>query len=231
MATRKTTAKKSASKAKTVESHEVTHTSSSESLKTKVTKNKFLVLIGVAAVLVILYLLRGLFVAALVNGQPIYRLSVVSQLEKQSGGQVLDAMVNEAIIRNELKKQNIIVSQEEINTEVKKIETLLSSQKQNLDEALKQRGMTRQELENQITLNKGVEKLLGKDVAVTDAEIAAFIEQNKTFLPAASSEADLKAKAKEQLIQQKVSEKYQKWVEDAKKNANVMYFVDYQLPQ
>lgn len=194
-------------------------------------RNKLFIVVIVLVVLLAAYALKGLFIAALVNGKPIYRLDVISQLEQQSGGQVLEAMVNEAIIKNELKKQNITVSQEEINAEVKKISDLLTSQQQTLDEALKQRGMSRKDLEEQIVLNKGVEKLLGKDITVTDSEISAFIEQNKAFLPEASSEAELQAQAKEQLIQQKISEKYQTWVDNARKNANILYFVDYKLPQ
>ena len=45
------------------------------------------VLIGLIVVILIVaaFLLKGLFIAALVNGEPISRLIVISELEKQSG--------------------------------------------------------------------------------------------------------------------------------------------------
>jgi hypothetical protein len=49
-------------------------------------------------VLAVLYSARGLFVAATVNGSPIGRMSVVSQLEKASGQKLLDTLITKKLI-------------------------------------------------------------------------------------------------------------------------------------
>src|SRR3989344_3487745 len=51
-----------------------------------------LVAIGLA------YYFKGFFVAALVNGQPILRWSVITEVEKQGGQEVLDRKITEALI-------------------------------------------------------------------------------------------------------------------------------------
>lgn len=226
MAKRKTTAKSKAPKTTEVQTRP-SEAKTSGSLFSRLTSNKFALAGVILAIILALYMGRSLFLAASVNGEPIYRLSVISQLEKQNGAAVLDALINEAIIKQELKKQNVQISKEEISAEIKKIEGLLAAQQQNLDEVLKQRGMTRKDLEDQIILNKGVEKLLGKEVAITDSEVQAYIEQNRQYMPEATDSAALEKQAREQLSQQKVAEKYQAWLENAKKKAKVTNFVGY----
>src|SRR6185437_15716292 len=61
-----------------------------------------IILLGAA-----IYYFRGLFVAAVVNGQPISRLEVVQQAEKQSGKQTLDTLVRDALIEQEANKEGI----------------------------------------------------------------------------------------------------------------------------
>jgi len=69
-------------------------------------------LIGLLVVVLVVaaFLLKGLFIAALVNGQPISRFTVISELEKQSGKQALTSLVNQTLIFQEAKKKNITVS-------------------------------------------------------------------------------------------------------------------------
>ena len=61
------------------------------------------VIIGL--ILVALFYFKGTFVAATVNGSPISRLSVVSQLEKEGGKNVLDSLITEKLIESEVKKE------------------------------------------------------------------------------------------------------------------------------
>src|SRR5688572_16109970 len=53
------------------------------------------------AVLVSLYFLRGVFVAATVNGKPISRLALVKELEKQNGKETLNSLVTKELIFQE----------------------------------------------------------------------------------------------------------------------------------
>ena len=175
----------------------------------------------------LLYLSRSLFVAAMVNGQPISRMSVISELEKQSGKQALDTLVTKTLIQQEARKQNVTVNQDEINQEMKKIEDNVKKQGQTLDQVLSLQGMDRKGLEDQIRIQKTVEKILGKDIQVTDKEVTDYITANQEALGLNPEAAETKTQVKDQLTQQKLSEKFQAWIQNLQKNANINYFVSY----
>jgi len=179
------------------------------------------------ALLALLYTFRGLFLAALVNGEPITRLSIVKESEKQGGKQILDNLVTRTLILQEAKKQNVTIPQGDIDKEIKKLETEFSQQGQKLTDLLSSRGMTRGDLEDQIRPRLIIEKILGKEVAVTDKEVADYLEKNKELIPEGASSTDTQTNVKEQLRQQKINEKFQPWVENLKKNSKINYFVSY----
>jgi len=173
------------------------------------------------------FFLKGLFVAALVNGEPISRLSLIQQLEKQGGKQALSALVNQALILQEAKKKNIQVSQAEIDASAKQIEDSLKSQGQNLDTALAMQGMTRQDFLIQLKLRNLVEKLLADKIKVTDKEISDYIEKNKATLPTNLTSDEIKKSVEEQLKQQKLGSASQAWIQELNKSAKINYFVTY----
>lgn len=176
---------------------------------------------------VLVFSFKGLFVAALVNGEPITRIAVLSELEKQGGKQALASLVNQALILQEARKKNVQVSQAEIDKAVKQIEDSLKTQGQNLDTALAVQGMTKQDFQMQLKLRSLVEKLLADKIAVTDQEIAEYIEKNKDTLPANLKEDEIKKGVKEQLRQQKMASASQTWLQELNKNAKINYFVNY----
>lgn len=206
----------------------VESTANKESKKSLKVKKSYVILVLVIVALgALLYLLRGLFVAAVVNGQPISRVEILSQAEKQGGKQTLTTLVRNALIEQEAKKQNVSVSDKEVNDEVKKLEETLSKQGQKLDQVLSIQGMTKEDLNKLIRLDKLVTKMVGKDVKVTDKEVDAYIEQNKELLPKDQKEEDLKKSVKEQLRQQATNQKVKVWLEDLQKKAKIIYFVQY----
>lgn len=190
-------------------------------------KPQIIVLIIALLIIGFAYQFKSIFVAALVNGQPISRLTVVKELEKQSGKQMMDSLVSKTLIAQEAKKQNVTVSQKEIDDEVKNIEDTLKKRGQNLDQLLEFQGTTRQEFLEQIKMQKTVQKLIGKDIKVTDKEINDYYEKNKDSFPEGSKEADLKESIKQQLEQQKLSDKFQSWIQELRNKAKINYFVSY----
>jgi foldase protein PrsA len=174
-----------------------------------------------------LYFFRGLFVAAVVNGQPISRLEVVRQTEQQNGKQTLDTLVRNALIEQKAKEQNVSVTDKEIEDEIKKLQDNLSKQGQNLDQVLTAQGLSKDDLNKLIRLDKLVAKMVGKDVKVSDEEVAQYIEQNSEALPQGVGEAELRTQVTEQLKQQKTNEKVRTWLADLQKEAKINYFVTY----
>lgn len=193
----------------------------------KIRKAYVFLVLGVILFAALLFLFRSWFVAAVVNGQPVSRMSVIQEAEKQSGKQALETLVRNNLIEQEARKQNVTVSDKEIDDEIKKVEGQLAKQGQKIDQVLAMQGMDKSDLRGLIRLDKMVGKIVGKDIKVTDAEVDAYIEKNREALPEGQNEAELRASVKEQLNQQKLNEKVRTWLTDLQKRANIMYFVQY----
>ncbi len=196
----------------------------------KLKKPKPLVVVIVAAVVLLaagLFFARGLFVAVTVNGSPISRLAVIGELEKQSGKQALDAMINKRLVENELNKQKVTLAPEEIEAEIKKLEAEVAGQGSTLEQALAAQGMTEEDLREQITIQKKLEKLLGDKVSVSADEVEAYIKDTKATPPAGTKMEEFKAQINEQLREQKLQQEAQKWVAELTANAKVKYYVNY----
>lgn len=197
------------------------------SIMDKLRQPKFFVPLIIIILVVLAFFLKGLFVAVLVNGQPILRLTVIQELEKQGGKQTLSSLVNQTLILQEGKKKNVEVNQEEIDVQSKQIEDSFKKQGQNLDTALAVQGMTRQDFLMQLKLRNLVEKLLADSIRVTDKEVADYIEKNKDTFPPDVKEDEIKKGVREQLKQQKLATKSQEWLGNLTKNAKINYFVNY----
>ena len=195
---------------------------------TKDIKNpKVFIPIILVIVAVLLFVLKGFFIAAIVNGQPITRMSLDQTLEKKYGKQELTSAITQTLIMQEASNKNITVTDSEINASVKQITDSLSAQGQTLDSALALRGMTKQDFLDQLKIQKIVEKILGNQLAVSDKEIQDYIDKNKSSLPTGLSDADLKSQVKQQLQQQKLTDKAQAWIAGLQKKAKINYFVNF----
>ncbi len=197
------------------------------SVKKMSTKRKVSLLVALIAIGVILYVSRGLLLAASVNGEFIYRPTVISELEKRGGKQELDSLVTEILINQEAKKQNVNVSDDELNKEITKISDSVKTQGQDLNTLLTMQGMTQDDLKKQVKTQKIVEKLLADKVTPTDQEIADYIKTNKATLPKDQTGDVLNATVKDQLMQQKLSAAFQTWLDGVKKDASIKYFTNY----
>ncbi len=200
---------------------------SSKPKKSIVTKRNVILLVSAIVLAGLLYYFKSLFIAAVVNGEPISRLSVVKDIESRYGKQSLDSMVTQNLIFQEARKQNITVAQSEVDDQIKQIEENLKSSGQTLDQALASQGMSKNTLETQIRLQKLIEKILGKDIQVSDKDVDDYITKNKDLFPKDMKAEDIKKNAKQDLTQQKLSEKFQTWITDLKSKAKIQYFVKY----
>lgn len=186
-----------------------------------------LIVVAVAVVLAALFLGKGLFVAATVNGSPVSRFDVIKELEKQGGKQTLDGLINARLVEMELDKQQISISKEEIDAEIEKLKAQVTGQGGTFEEALASEGLTEEKLREDIETQKKFEKLLEEKTAVTDSEVEAYILDAEAKPPAGVSVEDFKAQIREQLKQQKFQQEAQKWVAELTANAKINYFVEY----
>jgi len=220
-------AEKSSSKSATKSTAAQSTTSHETAKPVHVRKSYVALIIAILLIGALLYFYRGVFVAAVVNGQPISRMEVIKQTEQTSGKQTLDTLVRNALIEQKAKQENVSVSDQEINDEIKKLQDNLSKQGQNIDQVLQAQGMSRDDLKRLIRLDKLVSKMVGKDVTVTDNEVSAYIEKNKDTLPQGTDQATLKKQVSDELKQQKTNEKVRTWLADLQKQASIKYYVQY----
>lgn len=202
------------------------------SLPSKLTasqKKKIGIGIAIIAVLVIILLLtiKGLFIAAIVNGQPLTRISVIKELERQGGKTTLESLITRTLIIQEGKKRNITLNQSEIDQELMKISKNVESQGSTLDQALTAQGMTKNQLTEQIRLQLLVQKMVEKETIVSDKEVDDYLTQNKAQVPEGADQKTLRRETKDQLTQQKLQTATEKLIKELQDSAKVINLVKY----
>ncbi|HLC95292.1 MAG TPA: hypothetical protein VJH89_02280, partial [Patescibacteria group bacterium] len=170
-------------------------------------------------------------IAATINGTPISRLSVIRELETNSGQQALDILITKKLIDMESIKMNIVVSETDINTEIQKLETRLAEQGGTLQMILDQQGMTEAQLREQVALQKKLENILNDKIGVTDEEVQEYITKNKLTPPTGTDENIFKDQVRDQLKNQKFNVEAGKWIDEIKASATIKYYVDYGAPE
>lgn len=183
---------------------------------------------GVITLIIILigvfvFFKKNWFVVAVVNGQPITSVDFYQNLKAKSGKDVLDQMIRDRLVAQEAVKKGITIAESDINKKVSEIEKQVGGKEQ-LKSALIARSITEAEFRNQIKLQLTVEKILAKDIAVTDKEVDDFIAKNPTDPNVASDKGPNKTAIKEQLKSQKLNEKFQPWYDKLEKDAKISRF-------
>ena len=209
-----------------LEEQEIQPSAGRQTVKIKINKKTAIIIAAVIILGVLIYAGKGLFIAAIVDGSPISRLSVISKLEKTSGKKLLDSLIAERLVKNEVRAKKIVVSDEEINGEIKKIEDQIALQGGTLDEALIAENMSRNDLKTQIILQKELEKLVADRINVTDEEVAQYISDNKISIPV-GEEAITAEQIKSEMKNQKINQEADALVLVLKAKAKINYFVNY----
>lgn len=158
-----------------------------------------------------------------VNGKGISRLEYIKTLEQQGGKQVLDGMIQEAMIMQAAEKQGFKVETSYVDGEIAKIEEQIKTQGATLEEALKSQNMTRDDLVRQITLKKIVTELSKTNQEITAEQIKAFIDENKDQLPPKATQQEKEQIAREQIGLNAENTAITKWLDELKKNSQVTY--------
>ena len=190
--------------------------------------NKIGVILVLATVAIgIIYYFRSSFISATVNGQPIFRHKIIKTLESKGGKEELESLIMQTLIYQEAMKQKINTSDEEINKEVENIRSQLKNAGQDLDALLVAQQINIKDFESQIRMQKTVEKLLQDKINVTEEEINAFIEQNKSMIPENMTEEEIKNIAMQDLRSQKMSTEFENWYQLVKTKSDIKYLVEY----
>ena len=126
---------------------------------------------------------------ATVDGKNITKENLYDALVKDYGAATLDTLISDKIIELESEKQNIKVTDKEIQ---KELETLYAQYggEEALTEQLKASGSTIDALKEDVVSYMETRKLIEPTIKITDKEISAYFEENKdSFTQAEQVEA------------------------------------------
>ena len=163
---------------------------------------------------------KGYLVSATINGQPIFGWELEQAMMSRYGSQTLDALISERLVANAAQKAGLVITQKDVDAKITDLMKTLGPNVK-LDDLLAYQGVTKDEFESQVKLQLTIEKLLGKNIKISDSDIANYIATNKDTLTA-TDDAGMKAEAEQALFSQAVSQKVQPWFNDLKQKANVV---------
>lgn len=175
-----------------------------------------------------LYVYRFLYRAVSINGKLITRVQIIQDLEKKFGKSYVGQQVSKELILEEAKKTNTVVTDEEVDADIRAFEENTKQQGKTLEQTLQERGITREELKEQVHIQKLVVKMIAKDVTVTNDEINA--EMAKLNPPKNAKPEELKGmyeSIKESLQKQKLEDRYASWSKELEQKAQITYFHTY----
>ncbi|WP_410771896.1 peptidylprolyl isomerase [Fontibacillus sp. BL9] len=141
---------------------------------------------AVLAILLVVVLIKPPFAAkkaeavATVNGAEITKDQLYDEMSTAGADQTaLEKLITKELINQEAKKQNIAVTEADID---KELESYLKDygSEENLNQALAQAGMTMDLLRENIQMNKLLTQLLEPQVEVTDEQIKQTFEDYKS---------------------------------------------------
>lgn len=221
-ATKKTATKKTATK-KTADKKTKQVVNQEKPVKKEQLTKRTIWPIIVLLVALAFWFLRDQVIVAMVNGKPITRFQVISELEKQGASQILDSLVTMELVNQAINKADVGVDNQEITDQMTEIEASLAAQDQNLDDILAMQNLTREDIEKDIKLNLQVDKILADKIQVTEEEVMEYFETNKEFLGEDANYGEMKEDIEAQVIQEKRSAAQQEWLETLRSEANIRY--------
>jgi len=117
-------------------------------------------------------------VVARVGDTKITKDELYNTLAKHNGESALDSLINYKIIDLELKKNNLEVTDEEIQEELKKVKEQTGGE-ETFNQMLAYYSYTEADFKNDIKYNTGIRKLLEPTIEITEDEMKKYFEENK----------------------------------------------------
>lgn len=149
--------------------------------KSKLKQNKLLIATGcmfVAAVIVAVVLYNSHSKAATVNGENISKDDLNEALMSQYGTSVLDTLISDQIVLQEMDKEKVTVTEEEVAEEMDAYMEQYGGEEA-FKEVLDENGVSYDSIEHNIEIYLGSKKLITPGIEITDDEMETYFEENK----------------------------------------------------
>jgi len=120
-------------------------------------------------------------IVAKVDNVNITKDELYDLLVGQYGPQALNSLIGERIVELELKKQDVEVTDEEVQAELNELMEYYGGEV-TFNQAMANQGVTMEDMKSGITMNMQINKLLAPGITITEEEIIEFFEENKDYL-------------------------------------------------
>ena len=138
---------------------------------------------------------------------------------------VFDDLASTTLLKQLAKKNDIVVSKDELKKEIEATEQRLGG-KEALQATLDRLGYSQtrfeEEMKTQVTVRKLAEKLF--KIEVTDQEVAKFYDDNKTLFPDKKLE-EVKLDILQNLTEQKLQQQFTTWFQEEKGKATIQSYL------
>ena len=122
-------------------------------------------------------------VVARVGEEEITKDELYNLLVEHNGQAALNTLIMHEIINQEAEKQNIEISDEKIQSEVDEMISQYGGE-ESFNSYLQTTGYTLDSIKNNIEINLAIEALLESDITITEDEMKAYFEENKSTFAA-----------------------------------------------
>jgi len=168
---------------------------------------------------------RGLVLAGMVNSSPITRWELNSAMSDKYGKQTFEEIVSERLLAEEMTKNKISVTDQEVDTEMANIKKQYGGDEA-FNQAIAQFGLTEAKAKKSIKQSLGLKKIIEKDnqIVIADADAKKYFDDNKQAYEGKKFE-DVTVEIKDLLTQQEIYTKSQEWFAQVRKEAKVSSFL------
>lgn len=188
---------------------------------TQMDRKTGLLLVGAVVALALAVMAYKWLVIAWVDGKPLTRVALYQQLERRYGNDLKEQMIAETLIADEARRRGVTISDEELNAEYQKFVDQFGGA-ENIDATLQAQGINKDEFKNQIKLQSLIKKMFAPEATVSAEEVDAYITENQAQYAEATDAAKVKEEVTTQLSQQKLSQSFRVWLEQAQSSNRVI---------
>ncbi len=197
--------------------------------KTLHTKIELALLLKILGTILVVYVLvtayrQGVIAPLFVNGRPITFGDMITSYKYHEPGNVVDQVILEKIVDYEAQKRNIIVTKEELEAEISRMQQTVSENGRTLYQLAIDSGQTTADINRNIRTHITITKILEQDTDITDEDIDRFINTHPDLYPYKNRE-EVRQEVKRILLQQAIKDQYDTWAIEAKANYQIEYGV------
>ena len=190
------------------------------STPTKSRSRNLVTLLGILIIAgIAVYKFSYIAVPASVNGRPVYIWSYLNFMHRSYGMEAIQTLTTQELINQEISKQKVKVSNDQIQQEVDQLDKEASASG-GLSAVLAAQQMTLEQLKDQLRIQIAVKAILKDKIAVSDEEVNDYYKQNKDFFKG-TVEKDAKVQIRVQLESQKFQKEASAWLAEVKKDAKI----------